>query len=290
MSIPGSDADDFATLRRSGPLLALGPGSQEVPGGEVWLVGAGPGDPELLTLKALRLIRQADVILYDRLVSQEILALCRAEARRIFVGKARERHALPQQRINALLVALARGGKKVCRLKGGDPFIFGRGGEELQALAEAGIPYQVVPGVTAAAGCAAYAGIPLTHRDYAQSVTFLTAERRQGAEDPTDWGRLAAPGQTLVFYMGLAALPRIAAELLAQGLPPGTPAAVIQDGTRPSQRVVTATLESIATRAAEAGLGSPALVIVGQTVALRELLAWQPTAPDGAAADQRSAG
>ncbi len=240
------------------------------PQGEVYLVGAGPGDPELLTLKALRLMQQCDVVLHDRLVSADILDLVRRDAERVFVGKQRHCHAMPQQQINDLMVCLARSGKRVLRLKGGDPFIFGRGGEELAHLARHGIDCEVVPGVTAAAGCAAYAGIPLTHRDLAQSCVFVTGHRsRDGALD-LDWPALARRGQTVVFYMGLHALGDICSYMIAGGLPGHYPAAVVQDGTCETQRVVVADLATLPATCAREGIRAPALVIVGEVVRLRK--------------------
>jgi uroporphyrin-III C-methyltransferase/precorrin-2 dehydrogenase/sirohydrochlorin ferrochelatase len=248
--------------------------------GAVTLVGAGPGDPELLTLKALRALHDADVILHDRLVSAAILDLARRDAERICVGKSPGHLGSTQEQINTLLVELASQGKRVVRLKGGDPFIFGRGGEELQALAAAGIDFSVVPGITAAVGAAAYAGIPLTHRDYAHGVSFVTGQR-QGGPEP-DWRALAAPGMTAVFYMGLARLENIVAKLLEHGAAASRPAGVIAQGTTANQRVITATLGTIGKTAAEAALESPALLIVGDVVALHSALAWFNT---GAAAD-----
>lgn len=241
--------------------------------GEVYLVGAGPGDPDLLTFKALRLMQQADVVLYDRLVAPEIVDMCRRDADRIYVGKAASRHSLPQDQINTHMVELARQGKRVLRLKGGDPFIFGRGGEEIEELAQNGVPFQVVPGITSASGCSCYAGIPLTHRDYAQSVRFVAGHLKDGSLN-LPWHELVSGNQTVVFYMGLGTLPDIAAQLQAHGRSADTPVAVIERGTMAQQRVITGTLASIAGQVQDAALQSPSLIIVGEVVALRERLSW----------------
>ena len=246
----------------------------KTPKGEVYLVGAGPGDPELLTLKALRLMQQADVVIYDRLVSPPILDLCRRDATKIYVGKARSNHSVPQDGINALLVEYAAQGKRVCRLKGGDPFIFGRGGEEIQELFAAGVAFQVVPGITAASGCSAYAGIPLTHRDYAQSVRFLTGHLKEGSPE-LPWNELVYENQTLVLYMGLVGLERICAQLIAHGQRPNMPVALISKGTTPDQKVVVGTLADIASKVTEHQIQAPTLTIIGEVVKLREQLQWQ---------------
>jgi uroporphyrin-III C-methyltransferase / precorrin-2 dehydrogenase / sirohydrochlorin ferrochelatase len=245
-----------------------------VPRGEVVLVGAGPGDPGLLTLRALRALQNADVVLYDRLVSEDVLDLARRDAQRIYVGKAAGQAHVSQEEINSLLVKLALEGKRVCRLKGGDPFIFGRGGEELEALAAAGVHFEVVPGVTAAAGCAAYAGIPLTHRDHAQSLTFVTGHTKDDSDNTIDWASLARPAQTVVFYMGLGHLDSIFARLREHGAPAERAAAVVEQGTRPTQRVVTGTLQDLPNKVREAGIEAPALLIVGEVTRLHETLQW----------------
>ncbi len=246
--------------------------------GKVFLVGAGPGDPDLLTVKAARLLRDADVVVIDHLVSPQVLALIGPQAERIHAGKQRNHHTLKQHEINALLVSLAQQGRQVVRLKGGDPFVFGRGGEEMQELVAAGIDFEVVPGITAACGVSAYAGIPLTHRDFAQCCTFVTGHLKDGSAE-LDWAGLARPRQTVVIYMGLTALGQICEKLIEHGLPPDHPAAVVQRGTTSAQRVVTGTLADLARRVEAAGLESPALTIVGEVVKLREMPDWYGAQP-----------
>ena len=243
------------------------------PVGRVYLVGAGPGDPELLTLRAVRLLQQAQVVVYDHLVSSAVLEFVSPKAQRIYAGKRRNEHTLRQEEINTLLISLANEGKQVVRLKGGDPFIFGRGGEELQALAAQGIDFEVVPGVTAASGVASYAGIPLTHRDYAQSCIFVTGHLKNGTAD-LDWPSLVRLNQTVVIYMGLGGLPEICRQMMAHGAAPNLPIAVVQDGSIASQKVVTGTLINMPDRVARAGLKSPCLTIIGNVVKLHDELAW----------------
>lgn len=241
--------------------------------GEVFLVGGGPGDPDLLTFRALRLMQQCDVCVYDKLVSPEVLELVRRDAELIYVGKARDQHTMPQQEISELLAELALQGKRVLRLKGGDPFIFGRGGEEIETLMQHGVPFQVVPGITAANGVSSYAGIPLTHRDYAQACLFITGHLKDGTVD-LDWAAMARPKQTVVIYMGLVGLSQICEKLIAHGMPTTMPAAVVQQGTTQRQKVVTATLQDLAEKVTAATLKPPSLIIVGEVVKLRATLNW----------------
>ena len=247
--------------------------------GRVYLVGAGPGDPELLTLRAVRLLQQTEVIVYDHLVSPAVLDFVAPAAERIYAGKRRNEHSMRQEQINALLVRLARAGKQVVRLKGGDPFIFGRGGEEMQALAAQGIAFEVVPGITAACGVSSYAGIPLTHRDHAQSCLFVTGHLKDGSAD-LDWTAMTRPRQTVVIYMGLSALADICRQLIAHGAAPTQAIAVVQHGTIAQQKVVAGTLADLPGRVARQGLTSPCLIIVGDVVRLHESLAWFHPQPD----------
>lgn len=250
--------------------------------GEVYLVGAGPGNPDLLNFRALRLMQQADVVVYDRLVSPPILDMCRRDADRFYVGKERDNHAVPQDEINMVLVRLAKEGKRVLRLKGGDPFIFGRGGEEIETLREHGVPFQVVPAVTAAAGVASYAGIPLTHRDHAQALVLVTGHLKDGSMN-LDWDMLCRPRQTIVIYMGLKGLVTLCEKMIEHGLPATTPAAIVQQGTTVNQKTVTGTLETLPDLAAAAEMKPPTLIIVGSVVSLHDKLNWfhpEPTADD----------
>ena len=245
----------------------------DAPQGEVYLVGAGPGDPDLLTFKALRLMHRADVVVYDRLVSQPILDMVRRDAELIYAGKAKSDHSIPQENINELLVRLARQGRRVLRLKGGDPFIFGRGGEEIAELIDENIAFQVVPGITAASGCASYAGIPLTHRDYSQACIFVTGHRRAGQQD-LNWSMLSHANQTVVFYMGLENVERICSELKAHGRDASTPAALVEKGTTAEQRVFIGDLDTLPGIIAEHEVRAPTLILVGEVVALHNRLGW----------------
>ena len=282
--LAGQEEEAKQELERA--LEAAGSETGEIaPLGEVYLVGAGPGDPDLLTFKALRLMQRADVVLYDRLLPHGILNLVRREAEHIYVGKLPDDHIVPQEEITARLVKLAKEGKRVLRLKGGDPFMFGRGGEEIEAIAEAGIPVQVVPGITAATGCAAYAGIPLTHRDHAQACVFVTGHAKTGKLS-LDWNVLIQPRQTVAIFMGLGHLAELMEEFVAHGADPKMPAAIIDNGTRPNQRVVTGTIESLAQQAVKARLHGPAIIIIGTVVTLRDKLVHGQS--DGAASGAKS--
>ncbi|GAB4167449.1 MAG: hypothetical protein OHK0026_10840 [Rhodocyclaceae bacterium] len=257
-------------------LERLPAGARAIERGRVYLVGAGPGDPELLTLRAARLLRAAEVIVHDHLVSQAILDLADPAAERIYAGKQRGNHSLPQDELNRLLVRLAREGRIVLRLKGGDPYIFGRGGEEAEALHAHGIPFEVVPGITAAAGVSAYTGIPLTHREYASTCVLAAGYLRDGTVD-LDWEALARPRQTVVIYMGLHGLAIVSAKLVEHGMPADTPAAIVQQGTTGEQRVVAGTIAQLPRLAAEAGLKPPTLILLGEVVRLHRTLAWFAT-------------
>ncbi|AWB69092.1 uroporphyrinogen-III C-methyltransferase [Saccharobesus litoralis] len=273
-----SNIDKYPNDKRQAALQQLmNEESQQTSNGEVWLVGAGPGDPELLTLKAMQKMQQADVIFYDRLVSKDILDLARKDAEFICVGKQKGYHSIPQENINDLLVEYAEKGYKVCRLKGGDPFIFGRGGEEIEPLVAKQIHFQVVPAVTAASGCSAYAGIPLTHRDYAQSVTFVTGHCRNSGEHP-NWQTIAQPNQTIVIYMGLSQSGEISQRLISHGIRPDMPVALVEKGSTPEQRVVTTTLSTLSDTIEHEKVKSPALIIVGEVVALHNKLNWYQSA------------
>jgi uroporphyrin-III C-methyltransferase len=251
---------------------------EQSPYGRVYLVGAGPGDPELITLKGLRCLRMADVVVYDRLVNLSLLDEAPSRSERVFAGKKAGCHAVKQEEIHALLIHRARQGRLVVRLKGGDPFVFGRGGEEALALAQAGIPFEVVPGVSSAIAVPAYAGIPVTHRDHVSSVTIVTGHGRYPRESAdVNWETLAKVGGTLIILMGVDTLPRVARRLLDGGLPADTPAAVIQQGTMRQQRAVTGTLANIAECAMRANIISPAIIVIGSVVALRDSLNWFET-------------
>jgi uroporphyrin-III C-methyltransferase len=273
---PTQAANEDITERRYGQLANIAP--QPNPGGKVFLVGAGPGDPELITLKGLRCLHQAQVVVYDRLICSDLLDEAPSQATRVFVGKESGQHSMQQEEINILLIKYARQGHRVVRLKGGDPFVFGRGGEEALALADAGIPFEIVPGVSSAIAVPAYAGIPVTHRDLATSFTVVTGhEQRNNTSSSVNWETLAALEGTLVIMMGVETLPHITQRLLAGGLQPSTPAAVIQQGTVAQQRIVTDTLVNIAESARTAKITSPAVTIIGATVALGDSLAWFDT-------------
>lgn len=266
-----------ATQKIEDDLAAHGTGPQM---GEVYMVGAGPGDPDLLTFKALRLMQRADVVLYDRLVTDEVLSLVRRDAERVFVGKAPDNHVMSQEQITQMMIDLARKGDRVLRLKGGDAYIFGRGGEEISDLAEAGIPFRVVPGITAASGCATYAGIPLTHRDHAQACVFVTAHGKDGVLD-LNWDLLVRPAQTVAIYMGTGSLPQLIEGCLSHGIDPQTDIALIENGTRPNQRVVTGTLSTILDIQAKAQVKAPTMILIGSVVQLRETLAQKTGGFDG---------
>lgn len=274
--LAGREAEAESALQR-----ALADAAQQDPlaAGEVYLIGAGPGDPDLLTFRALRLLQQADIVLYDRLVNPAIVDLARRDAERRYVGKRRGDHSVPQAEINQQLLELARQGRRVARLKGGDPFIFGRGGEEIELLAQHAVPFQVVPGITAASGAACYAGIPLTHRDYAQSVRFV-AGYLKGGQVEHDWAALCHPGETLVFYMGLVGLAEICHQLQSHGLSPQTPIALVERATLPEQRTIVGTLADMPARVAAAAPQAPTLIIVGDVVRLHGDLGWFAPRPD----------
>ncbi len=251
----------------------MSPSNQAHRTGKVYIVGAGPGEPELLTIRAARLLGEADAVVYDNLVSLDVMALAQPNAERIYAGKKCGAHAMSQEAINALLVRLAREGKQVVRLKGGDPYVFGRGGEEAQELFAARIPFEVVPGVTAASGAAAFSGIPLTHREIARSCTLATGHFLDGSCE-LDWPALSRSGQTIVIYMGVSTLSVISTNLIEHGLPPDTPAALVRHATLPDQTTLSSTLYDLPQRATEAGLRPPALLIIGEVVRLREQLNW----------------
>jgi uroporphyrin-III C-methyltransferase / precorrin-2 dehydrogenase / sirohydrochlorin ferrochelatase len=272
-ALSGDEQAAAAELSRA--IERAGAENTSPPRGEVYLVGAGPGDPDLLTFRALRLMQKADVVLYDRLTDQPVMNLVRREAERIYVGKQPDDHELPQAEISALLVKLAKQGKRVLRLKGGDPFMFGRGGEEIEALAAEGIPFQVCPGITAAIGASAYAGIPLTHRDHAQACVFVTGHGKDGKID-LDWTALLQPRQTVAIYMGLRNVEALTHEFITRGADPTLPAAIIDNATRSNQRVVVGALGTLAAKARAAELSGPAIIIVGTVVTLRNTLDWRP--------------
>lgn len=275
MVLAGNEPGAAAAL--SGELAQAAKSADAPLVGEVYLVGAGPGDPDLLTFRAQRLMQKADVVLYDRLVGDDILNIVRREAERIYVGKRRNDHAVPQEEIGEMLVALAKQGKRVLRLKGGDPFIFGRGGEEIEMLAEHRIAFQVCPGVTAASGCSTYSGIPLTHRDHAHSCVFVTGHGKEGPME-LDWATLLRPNQTVAVYMGLHHLAELMRAFVANGASPDLPVAIVENGTRPNQRVVTGTIGTMAQKAEAAGLRGPSIIIVGTVVQLRDKLDWMTLA------------
>jgi len=268
-----SAQEDLATALMDKLLEEAATDGDKPPRGEVYLVGTGPGDPDLLTFRALRLMQQADVVLYDRLIGEGILNLVRRDAERIYVGKMKKDHTVQQDEISEMLVRLALEGKRVLRLKGGDPFVFGRGGEEIATLADNGVAFQVIPGVTAANGCSTYAGIPLTHRDHAQSYIVVTGHEKDG-ELNLNWDSLIQPRQTVVIYMGLTSLETITQGFIDNGADPATPAAIIENGTRAGQRVVTGTLDTLADKSVASELKSPALIIIGSVVTLQDKLSW----------------
>jgi uroporphyrin-III C-methyltransferase len=269
-SLPSTELPETHTDSTSTNTSKAPPALADVPAGTVTLVGAGPGDPELLTLKAVRALEQAKLALYDHLVSPAVLDFLPADAERIYVGKEASRHTLPQTDIARLMVRLARAGHSLVRLKGGDGYIFGRGGEEVQALAEAGIPFQIIPGLTAAQGAAASTGIPLTHRDYACALVLATGHRRGDQQLEMDWPMLARPHQTVVLYMGVSNLPEICDQLFAHGLSPHTPAALIENATLPEQRCITGQLAQLPELARQHQIRPPALILIGDVVAARQ--------------------
>ena len=270
MVFAGRDAEAEVEISNA---LAAPDAEQHDNTGEVYLIGGGPGDPDLLTFRALRLMQQADVVVYDRLVSKGVMDMCRRDAERIYVGKERANHAVPQEDINHMLVRLAKEGNRVCRLKGGDPFIFGRGGEEIDTLVEEGVSFQVVPGITAASGAASYTGIPLTHRDYSQSVVFATGHLKNGMID-INWQGLVQPNQTLVFYMGLVGVKVICEQLIAHGMSEDMPIALVQKATTPDQKLFTGTLKDMPGIVEREAIKPPTLIIVGDVVKLHDKLNW----------------